>query len=186
MGPRLPSYLIGLALTLTGIGGVLAWSYSSGYNKRELMCKAEVADVERQRAAAERAAREERDRGRAAADKLSRQLLEQQSTIASMRERIDRAIAANTSSSRRAMDESLVRLLNQLSPIRERVIPEAGPASPRADAENGATAGDRSGPAGRGASERSVATALAQARSGYALCVNQLNSLIDWAGTVTK
>ena len=138
-----------------------------------------------QRAELARQAQSERERGRAAADRLAAQLAEQRSTIESLHGRLQREIQARTSATRRCLDAGLTRMLNETSVVREHVG-EAGAAAAGVDAQASAAAADRDRHPGAGASERSVAVALAQARTGYESCRSQLHRLIDWVEEVTR
>lgn len=110
------------------------------------------------------------------ADNLAMQVRKSEEQITAMGEKIRELVTTRTSPTRRCLAADVTRLLNTLSPIRTTVTSSSG------TVETVSTTTTDTG----GSSERAVAIALIEARGGYAKCVGQLHSLIDWVEEVTK
>lgn len=182
-------YAIIAAVIVTALTGVGSWfaGAKDGRYVRDLECKAEISLIRDELAETTRQAHALREKSRIVADNLARQLADARDGIARVQTKLDRAIAARASATRRSLDGDIVRMLNEQSTITERVEPIGATraAAPGTAAPPAAPAADRDRPAG-GASERAVATALSQARAGYEACRAQLHRLIDWAESVTS
>lgn len=176
--PFIYRWIAGLLIVLVGAGAAYIYGRKGGYEKRDLMCRAEVSALEMRAIEAERQGHALREKSRALADKLAAEAAEAKAKIATLQGRLDHEVA-QLSRARRVFDERIVRLLNDLSPIRESGGDSAGAAAAGTAASTPAAAADRPGSSGRGASVHSVATALSQCRGGYEACRVQLHSLID-------
>lgn len=164
-----------------------AWrhGYSTGYAARDRTAQEQIGALERQILAAERKATQQREQGRVLADRLATELADAKDKITTLQGRIDHEIRRTASATRRCMSGDLAGLLNQLSPIRESVRDDTvapGTAPAGADAAPAAPAADSGGYA----SERSVATALSEARSGYETCRTGLHKLQDYVREITR
>jgi hypothetical protein len=113
---------------------------------------------------------------RVRSDKLSMELINANTQIDSMAVKIRDLLTTRVSASRQCFSADVTRMLNTISPIRETVTPVAG-----TDAAPAAAAADSGG-----SSERAVAVALVEARTGYEKCRTQLHKLIDWVEEVTQ
>lgn len=180
-----------IGLIVAGAGGWAAHRKgdAAGFERRDLACKIEIADIRSHAAEVERQAQAEREKGRLLADRLATQLADAREALAATDRRLRDEIQRRASATRRALDGDLVRVLNESAEIRESVEPTGarGAAAARAtEAPAAATAADRDRPAGGGASERAVASWIASARTSYANCVATLTALQDWARAVTR
>jgi len=191
--PYVILFAVILVASLTGAGASYLKGHKNGYNERDVQCTKELTELESARLEAERQANAVREKGRVGADRLAAQLANTKDRLKTVEGRLDREIA-KASRERRAFDEQLVRMLNELSPIREssdgqasaavtRTAPKTSSSTPDSAGRDGA-AGGSSG--GRGASVHSVAVAMKECRIGYEACRTQLHGLIDWAKSVTE
>lgn len=178
------NYAIAVAVFCAVLVGVWSHGRGKGVDYRDLQCKAEIAAIEARAIEAERNAMAQREKGRVIADRLAGELADAKESIAILQGRVSREITRTASATRRCMSGDLAGLLNQLSPIRERVDPAPAAAAAGADAPVAAAAADRDRLAG--VSERSVAVALNQARGGYETCRTTLHKLQDYVREIVN
>lgn len=167
--------LIGALVLVIGLIGLVSGAYLKGLSNGS---RNERAIWVERTAEAQRVAVSEREASRKKADQLAQRVQEERKAAAAIRRKLEREIE-NQSRVRRALDERVVRLLNELASA-----DQAGKAAAGAAPKDGSAASDRTG-SGRGASSQSVAKALKEARGGYDSCRSQLNALIDWANSVS-
>ena len=177
-----------VAVVLLVMVAAAAWflrasGYTAGVAQRDLECRAEVAAIESRAIEAERQAGALREKGRILADKLAQQAADAQAALDAAHKEAQREIDRRASASRRTLDAALVRLLNNLTPIRE-----SGGGGQTSTASAGAAAqvsSTRSDSAGF-ASERAVVRAIADCRIGYESCRQRHSALAEWAESVTR
>lgn len=177
--------LLSVLAVLALLAGTWGHGYQTGWEKRDVEAVNQIAEINERLIEAERRATANREKGRIVADRLASELAEARSSIATLQERIDHEIRRTASATRRCMSGDLAGLLNQISPIRESVRDDTvapGTAPAGADAAPAAPAADSGGYA----SERSVATALSEARSGYETCRTGLHKLQDYVREITR
>ena len=167
--------LIGALVLIIGLIGLVSGAYLKGLSNGS---RNERAIWIERAAETERAAISEREASRRKADQLAQRVQDERKAADAIRRKLEREIE-NQSRVRRALDEHVVRLLNELASA-----DQAGKATAGTAPKDGSAASDRVG-SGRGASSQSVARALKEARGGYESCRSQLNALIDWANSVS-
>lgn len=160
-----------------------ASGYNAGHAQRDLQCKAEIAVIETRAIEAERQAGALREKGRVLADKLAAQAAETQAALEAAHKEAQREIDRRASASKRSLDSALVRLLNNLTPIREssgggQTGTAAAGTAPQVSSTRSDTAGF--------ASERAVVRAIADCRIGYESCRQRHSALAEWAESVTR
>lgn len=176
----LSALVVAVALAALG-GGAYIKGRSNGYEKRDLMCKAEIAAVESRAIEAERQATALREKGRILADRLATQAAEAQAALDAARRDFDATLNARTSALKRNLDASLVRLLNELTPVRS----SGDPASAAASGVAPQVSSTRSDTAGF-ASERAVVRAIADCRIGYEACRQRHGALATYVEEITR
>lgn len=176
-------WLGGLLIVIAVLGAAWWKGRTHGYDQRDLECKAEVQKERDKTAEAERQAAALGVKARTLSDRLANQAAAAQVQIEAIRRSAQDEIERSVSASRRLLDERVVRLLNQLSPIRE----SSGPATPAPGAGVAPEVPRAAGhPAGPGASERSVVRALTECRVGYASCASTHNALATYVESITQ
>lgn len=178
-----------LAGAIFGFGYRQGWFAGDASARAQLEPKVLALAAEKQEAQRQAAAM--REASRLQADKLAEQLAARDAQITTLRRSLDDEIRARASAVRRALDGQLVRLLNQLTPIRGPVGPDGktGAATPgdAADRRLAAAAADPDRPAsattpddGSGASEQAVALALSERGTLYERCRARFTTLVAW------
>lgn len=181
--------LILVAAALTGFGYRKGWFAGDESARRELEPK--IVTLQAQKVEAERQAAAVREASRVRADQQAAELAARDHHITNLQRSLDDEIRNRASAVRRALDGQLVRLLNQLTPIRGPVGPDGktGAATPgdAADRRLAAAASDQDRPAsattpddGSGASEQAVALALSERGTLYERCRARFSTLVAW------
>lgn len=172
-------YIIVAFVVLGIIGGFVGYGKgrSDGYVVRDGECKVQLAEEEMKRVAAEREAAGQREQRRALADQLAEALHQSAERLKAQKVRYENEISRLASSHRRALDAELVRVLNRETrdDIREHSSSEAAPAAAGSATNPAPAAANRDG---FGASERSVANWIVNAKVQYQSCVNQVKALV--------
>lgn len=183
-----------IASAVFGVGYRRGWFAGDEAARRDLEPK--IVALEAQRVEAERQAAAVREASRLRADQLAAELAARDQRITTLQRSLDDEIRNRASAVRRALDGQLVRLLNQLTPIRGPVGPDgktgAAPAGDAADRRLAAATSDpdrRAADApddGAGASEQSVALALNERGELYLRCRARFIALVAWARDVSN
>lgn len=177
--------IVGAVVIIAALGWLYASGRNSGYAKRDLECKAEVAVLESRAAEAERQATALREKGRVLADRLAAQAADAQAQLDAARRSADERINSMASAARRNLDAALVRLLNDLTPIRSGSDPASAPAAGTAAPVPSASS-DPSRPPGGYASERAIVRSIADCRIGYESCRVRHGALAEWVESITN
>lgn len=168
-----------LAFCLALVGAyfyVDSQSRHAGYVERDLKCAVEKAEKDSEIQEARRQALAEREKGRIVADRIAEESAQTQRKLSANLERMSRELNSRASASRRCFTGSVASLLDSVTPVRgpstsgdppAAVAPE--PANPAAVA-----AADSEG----SVSERSAANAIAQARTAFLSCRDQLRGVL--------
>ncbi len=178
-----------IAGAVFGFGYRQGWFAGDSAARRDLEPRIVALAAEKQEA--QRQAAAVREASRLQADKLAEQLHARDAQITNLQRSLDDEIRSRASAVRRALDGQLVRLLNQLTPIRGPVGPDgktgAAPPGDAADRRLAAAPADPdrhpSTPVvddGSGASEQAVALALSERGTLYERCRARYITLVAW------
>ena len=166
-----------LAFVLAMVGAyfyVDSTSHHAGYVERDMQCAVEKAAKDGEIEEAKRQALAERDKGRIVADRIAEESAEAQRKMASNLERMSRELNARASASRRCFSGSVASLLDSVTPVRGPHGDPPGAAAPEPANPAAIAAADSAG----SVSERSAANAIAQARTAFLSCRDQLRGVL--------
>lgn len=169
-------------------GATYVAGHNSGYDTRDLECKAQIGDIESRALEAERQAVAVKEKSRILADRAAEQVASLREQLAKTEQRMKNEIARLASAHRVALNRELTSLLNRQSrnDIEERRVSETSSPTAGTSPQAAATTANRDRYSGGGASERSVANWIVACRTGYDSCRAQLHGLIDYVRTVTE
>lgn len=186
---------------LLAAGALFGFGYRQGWFAGDAAARADleprIVALNAEKVEAQRQAAALREASRARADRQAAELAARDQRITTLQRSLDDEIRNRASAVRRALDGQLVRLLNQLTPIRGPVGPDGktGAATPGDAADRRLAAAptdpDRRASAaspddGSGASEQSVALALSERGTLYERCRARFTTLVAWVRDNTE
>ena len=186
---------------LLAAGALFGFGYRQGWFAGDAAARADleprIVALNAEKVEAQRQASALREASRARADQQAAELAARDQRITTLQRSLDDEIRNRASAVRRALDGQLVRLLNQLTPIRGPVGPDGktGAATPGDAADRRLAAAptdpDRRASAaspddGSGASEQSVALALSERGTLYERCRARFTTLVAWVRDNTE
>lgn len=174
-----------LAMTLGG-WAIHATGAKTGFDKRDLQCKAEISAINDRLIEAERQGNAQKEKARILGDRIRDLVSANEVKIKTLKGRLDNEVA-KVSRLNRAFDERLTRMLNELSTVRSSSSGggDAAPAS-NTDGKNAAVETDTAGSTGKGTSIGAATEALAECRTLYPICTSKLHGLQDYVASQLK
>lgn len=188
----MPQMLLAVAL-VGAIAGAIGYAFGwfdglgAGIERENARLMPKIVALEDERAEARRQAEAERGKHRIIAERLAAEAEAARAELAATREKASHEIARLTSANRACLSGRAVRVLNAATGAAPRRVDAAREAAGGAHAPHAAPAAypDRPDDDGGAASERAIAGALIEARSGYEECRGRLHRLQDWVAAVT-
>lgn len=186
---------------LLAAGAIFGFGYRQGWFAGDAAARADleprIIALNAEKIEAQRQAAALREASRSRADQQAAELAARDQRITTLQRSLDDEIRNRASAVRRALDGQLVRLLNQLTPIRGPVGPDGktGAATPgdaadrrlaTAPADSDRRASAASPDDGSGASEQSVALALSERGTLYERCRARFTTLVAWVRDNTE